>query len=176
MPLFLLCVFSFNWKCSCLLKYIFFFARVTWLYYKLWYTCCFYKQTFFLTGNSWWGLRGCRCSDRIRRRGEREAAGRGGAAVCLVHEVVHCRHIWHRHGVCTVTCLMVKWNISSYASVRCWCCARLLLYRTCLPFMTNYVFHCNVCHHSGNTYFLRKQASRCSVSFKPHKMNRMKCV
>lgn len=32
--------------------------------------------------------------------------------------------------------------------------------RTCLPFMTNYVFHCNVCHHSGNTYFLRKQASR----------------
>lgn len=35
--------------------------------------------------------------------------------------------------------------------------------RTCLPFMTNYVFHCNVCHHSGNTYFLRKQASRCFV-------------
>uniref|UniRef100_A0A4W5MIM5 Ash2 like, histone lysine methyltransferase complex subunit n=1 Tax=Hucho hucho TaxID=62062 RepID=A0A4W5MIM5_9TELE len=35
---------------------------------------------------------------------------------------------------------------------------------TCLPFMTNYVFHCNVCHHSGNTYFLRKQASRCSHS------------
>uniref|UniRef100_A0A672I967 Set1/Ash2 histone methyltransferase complex subunit ASH2 n=1 Tax=Salarias fasciatus TaxID=181472 RepID=A0A672I967_SALFA len=30
---------------------------------------------------------------------------------------------------------------------------------TCLPFMTNYVFHCNVCHHSGNTYFLRKQAN-----------------
>ncbi|KAF4082405.1 hypothetical protein AMELA_G00151170 [Ameiurus melas] len=29
----------------------------------------------------------------------------------------------------------------------------------CLPFMTNYVFHCNVCHHSGNTYFLRKQAN-----------------
>lgn len=25
--------------------------------------------------------------------------------------------------------------------------------------MTNYSFHCNVCHHSGNTYFLRKQAS-----------------
>uniref|UniRef100_A0A3Q2EF61 Ash2 like, histone lysine methyltransferase complex subunit n=1 Tax=Cyprinodon variegatus TaxID=28743 RepID=A0A3Q2EF61_CYPVA len=25
--------------------------------------------------------------------------------------------------------------------------------------MTNYVFHCNVCHHSGNTYFLRKQAN-----------------
>ncbi|XP_072227724.1 set1/Ash2 histone methyltransferase complex subunit ASH2 isoform X2 [Leuresthes tenuis] len=31
--------------------------------------------------------------------------------------------------------------------------------KTCLPFMTNYVFHCNVCHHSGNTYFLRKQAN-----------------
>ncbi|XP_069069542.1 set1/Ash2 histone methyltransferase complex subunit ASH2 isoform X1 [Pleurodeles waltl] len=30
---------------------------------------------------------------------------------------------------------------------------------TCLPFMTNYSFHCNVCHHSGNTYFLRKQAN-----------------
>uniref|UniRef100_A0A1A8D524 Set1/Ash2 histone methyltransferase complex subunit ASH2 n=1 Tax=Nothobranchius kadleci TaxID=1051664 RepID=A0A1A8D524_NOTKA len=30
---------------------------------------------------------------------------------------------------------------------------------TCLPFMTNYVFHCNICHHSGNTYFLRKQAN-----------------
>uniref|UniRef100_A0A672M7X4 Set1/Ash2 histone methyltransferase complex subunit ASH2 n=1 Tax=Sinocyclocheilus grahami TaxID=75366 RepID=A0A672M7X4_SINGR len=30
---------------------------------------------------------------------------------------------------------------------------------TCLPFVTNYVFHCNVCHHSGNTYFLRKQAN-----------------
>ncbi|KAK3550188.1 hypothetical protein QTP86_021216 [Hemibagrus guttatus] len=30
---------------------------------------------------------------------------------------------------------------------------------TCLPFITNYVFHCNVCHHSGNTYFLRKQAN-----------------
>nr|XP_020480788.1 set1/Ash2 histone methyltransferase complex subunit ASH2 isoform X2 [Monopterus albus] len=30
---------------------------------------------------------------------------------------------------------------------------------TCLPFMTNYVFHCNMCHHSGNTYFLRKQAN-----------------
>ncbi|XP_018617919.1 set1/Ash2 histone methyltransferase complex subunit ASH2 isoform X1 [Scleropages formosus] len=30
---------------------------------------------------------------------------------------------------------------------------------TCLSFMTNYVFHCNVCHHSGNTYFLRKQAN-----------------
>ncbi|XP_061657453.1 set1/Ash2 histone methyltransferase complex subunit ASH2 isoform X2 [Syngnathoides biaculeatus] len=30
---------------------------------------------------------------------------------------------------------------------------------SCLPFMTNYVFHCNVCHHSGNTYFLRKQAN-----------------
>uniref|UniRef100_H0XCN9 ASH2 like, histone lysine methyltransferase complex subunit n=1 Tax=Otolemur garnettii TaxID=30611 RepID=H0XCN9_OTOGA len=29
---------------------------------------------------------------------------------------------------------------------------------SCLPFMTNYSFHCNVCHHSGNTYFLRKQA------------------
>ncbi|KTF94437.1 hypothetical protein cypCar_00042007 [Cyprinus carpio] len=29
----------------------------------------------------------------------------------------------------------------------------------CLPFVTNYVFHCNVCHHSGNTYFLRKQAN-----------------
>lgn len=42
----------------------------------------------------------------------------------------------------------------------------LLLYRTCLPFMTNYVFHCNVCHHSGNTYFLRKQASKCSMSEK----------
>uniref|UniRef100_A0A8C4RDG7 Ash2 like, histone lysine methyltransferase complex subunit n=1 Tax=Erpetoichthys calabaricus TaxID=27687 RepID=A0A8C4RDG7_ERPCA len=35
----------------------------------------------------------------------------------------------------------------------------LCLHRTCLPFMTNYVFHCNVCHHSGNTYFLRKQAN-----------------
>lgn len=42
----------------------------------------------------------------------------------------------------------------------------LLLHRTCLPFMTNYVFHCNVCHHSGNTYFLRKQASKCSMSTK----------
>lgn len=42
----------------------------------------------------------------------------------------------------------------------------LLLNRTCLPFMTNYVFHCNVCHHSGNTYFLRKQASKCSMSTK----------
>ncbi|XP_062994994.1 set1/Ash2 histone methyltransferase complex subunit ASH2 isoform X1 [Elgaria multicarinata webbii] len=29
----------------------------------------------------------------------------------------------------------------------------------CLPFMTNYSFHCNICHHSGNTYFLRKQAN-----------------
>lgn len=47
----------------------------------------------------------------------------------------------------------------------------LLLYRTCLPFMTNYVFHCNVCHHSGNTYFLRKQASRCSMSYKLPKTN-----
>lgn len=42
------------------------------------------------------------------------------------------------------------------------CVTPFLFYnRTCLPFMTNYVFHCNVCHHSGNTYFLRKQASRC---------------
>lgn len=32
--------------------------------------------------------------------------------------------------------------------------------RSCLPFMTNYSFHCNLCHHSGNTYFLRKQASK----------------
>ncbi|XP_021092475.1 set1/Ash2 histone methyltransferase complex subunit ASH2 isoform X7 [Heterocephalus glaber] len=31
--------------------------------------------------------------------------------------------------------------------------------RSCLPFMTNYSFHCNICHHSGNTYFLRKQAN-----------------
>lgn len=38
-------------------------------------------------------------------------------------------------------------------------CPFVLSCRTCLPFMTNYVFHCNVCHHSGNTYFLRKQAS-----------------
>uniref|UniRef100_A0A5F9C3X5 B30.2/SPRY domain-containing protein n=1 Tax=Oryctolagus cuniculus TaxID=9986 RepID=A0A5F9C3X5_RABIT len=30
---------------------------------------------------------------------------------------------------------------------------------SCLPFMTNYSFHCNVCHHSGNTYFLWKQAN-----------------
>ncbi|XP_069823193.1 set1/Ash2 histone methyltransferase complex subunit ASH2 [Dendropsophus ebraccatus] len=30
---------------------------------------------------------------------------------------------------------------------------------SCLPFMNNYSFHCNVCHHSGNTYFLRKQAN-----------------
>ncbi|XP_069774043.1 set1/Ash2 histone methyltransferase complex subunit ASH2 isoform X3 [Narcine bancroftii] len=30
---------------------------------------------------------------------------------------------------------------------------------SCLPFMTNYIFHCNLCHHSGNTYFLRKQAN-----------------
>ncbi|KAG8441202.1 hypothetical protein GDO86_006810 [Hymenochirus boettgeri] len=30
---------------------------------------------------------------------------------------------------------------------------------SCLPFMTNYSFHCNLCHHSGNTYFLRKQAN-----------------
>ena len=30
---------------------------------------------------------------------------------------------------------------------------------SCLPFMTTYSFHCNVCHHSGNTYFLRKQAN-----------------
>ncbi|KAJ8400095.1 hypothetical protein AAFF_G00401340 [Aldrovandia affinis] len=30
---------------------------------------------------------------------------------------------------------------------------------TSLPFITNYVFHCNLCHHSGNTYFLRKQAN-----------------
>ncbi|XP_048876494.1 set1/Ash2 histone methyltransferase complex subunit ASH2 isoform X2 [Brienomyrus brachyistius] len=30
---------------------------------------------------------------------------------------------------------------------------------TSLPFMTTYVFHCNMCHHSGNTYFLRKQAN-----------------
>ncbi|CAH2275224.1 set1 Ash2 histone methyltransferase complex subunit ASH2 isoform X2 [Pelobates cultripes] len=30
---------------------------------------------------------------------------------------------------------------------------------SCLPFMTNYSFHCNLCHHSGNTYFLRKQAT-----------------
>ncbi|XP_063787686.1 set1/Ash2 histone methyltransferase complex subunit ASH2 isoform X2 [Pseudophryne corroboree] len=30
---------------------------------------------------------------------------------------------------------------------------------SCLPFMTNYSFHCNMCHHSGNTYFLRKQAN-----------------
>ncbi|XP_060712687.1 set1/Ash2 histone methyltransferase complex subunit ASH2 isoform X4 [Hemiscyllium ocellatum] len=30
---------------------------------------------------------------------------------------------------------------------------------SCLPFMTNYIFHCNICHHSGNTYFLRKQAN-----------------
>lgn len=35
-----------------------------------------------------------------------------------------------------------------------------LFCRSCLPFMTNYSFHCNVCHHSGNTYFLRKQASK----------------
>lgn len=46
-----------------------------------------------------------------------------------------------------------------------------LLLRTCLPFMTNYVFHCNVCHHSGNTYFLRKQASRFSVSYKQLNIN-----
>ncbi|KAJ8339490.1 hypothetical protein SKAU_G00362760 [Synaphobranchus kaupii] len=30
---------------------------------------------------------------------------------------------------------------------------------TSLPFITSYVFHCNVCHHSGNTYFLRKPAN-----------------
>ncbi|XP_061406597.1 set1/Ash2 histone methyltransferase complex subunit ASH2-like isoform X1 [Lethenteron reissneri] len=30
---------------------------------------------------------------------------------------------------------------------------------TCVPFITNYVFHCNICHHSGNTYFLRKPAT-----------------
>uniref|UniRef100_A0A8C4QHN1 Ash2 like, histone lysine methyltransferase complex subunit n=1 Tax=Eptatretus burgeri TaxID=7764 RepID=A0A8C4QHN1_EPTBU len=29
----------------------------------------------------------------------------------------------------------------------------------CLPFITNYVFHCNGCHHTRNTYFLRKQAN-----------------
>uniref|UniRef100_A0A672M2D5 B30.2/SPRY domain-containing protein n=1 Tax=Sinocyclocheilus grahami TaxID=75366 RepID=A0A672M2D5_SINGR len=38
-------------------------------------------------------------------------------------------------------------------------CLFVLPCRTCLPFVTNYVFHCNVCHHSGNTYFLRKQAN-----------------
>ncbi|KAJ8261109.1 hypothetical protein COCON_G00168320 [Conger conger] len=30
---------------------------------------------------------------------------------------------------------------------------------TSLPFITSYVFHCNMCHHSGNTYFLRKPAN-----------------
>lgn len=39
-------------------------------------------------------------------------------------------------------------------------CLIWLFCRSCLPFMTNYSFHCNVCHHSGNTYFLRKQASK----------------
>lgn len=74
---------------------------------------CFYKPIFFLTGNSSWRLWGCRCSDRIWRWGEWEAAGRGGAAVCLVYEVVHCRHIWHRHCVCMVMCLMVT-------EIKCW--------------------------------------------------------
>uniref|UniRef100_A0A8C6YLQ1 ASH2 like, histone lysine methyltransferase complex subunit n=1 Tax=Nothoprocta perdicaria TaxID=30464 RepID=A0A8C6YLQ1_NOTPE len=38
---------------------------------------------------------------------------------------------------------------------------------SCLPFMTNYSFHCNVCHHSGNTYFLRKQASKFALYLIP---------
>lgn len=86
--------------------------------------------------------------------------------MCFVHEVVHRWHIWHRHRVKPI---FGSWSVqyqqlcngpdSFHAPVF------LLLYRTCLPFMTNYVFHCNVCHHSGNTYFLRKQASMCAMCF-----------
>lgn len=54
----------------------------------------------------------------------------------------------------TVTCLRSICILNT--CVFCLC-------RNCLPFMTNYVFHCNLCHHSGNTYFLRKQASECLV-------------
>lgn len=55
----------------------------------------------FLTGGGSWRLRGCRRSHRVRRWGEWQAAGGGGAAVRPVHEVVHCGHVRHRHGVCT---------------------------------------------------------------------------
>lgn len=67
-------------------------------------TCCILflsHYVWFLTGNRSWRSRGCRCSDWIRWWGEWEAAGRGGAAVCPVHEVVHCGHIFHRYCVCT---------------------------------------------------------------------------
>lgn len=71
---------------------------------NIWFESYPNKHLFFLPGNSGWWLWGCRCSDRIWRWGEWEAAGRGGAAVCLVYEVVHCRHIWDWHCVRIVKC------------------------------------------------------------------------
>lgn len=112
-----------------------------------------------LSGYSRWRLWGRWYSDWFGGWGEWKASGRSGTAVCPVYEVVHCWYVWHRHCVCEVyknINLQFCAFITFWSSILSWFC----LHRTCLPFMTNYVFHCNVCHHSGNTYFLRKQASR----------------
>ena len=72
------------------------------------YTSCLsynYSVVVFYTGGSRGRLWGGWCSDWIRRWGEWEAAGGGGAAMCLVYEVVHCRHVCHRHCVCIVNLL-----------------------------------------------------------------------
>lgn len=126
-------------------------------------TNCNFMSVFPLfLGNSCWRFWGCWHSDWIWWWGEWKTTGRGGVAVCLVYEVVHRRHIWHWHCVCIGIFLMkLKCRIFTSTLNYFMQFFTLLLYRTCLPFMTNYVFHCNVCHHSGNTYFLRKQASKC---------------
>lgn len=79
---------------------------------QLMYSILSFSQNFcFLTGNGSGRLRGCRCFDRFRWWGEWEAAGGGGAAVCPVHEVVHCGHVCHWHCVCAehgLSCLPVQ--------------------------------------------------------------------
>jgi len=54
-------------------------------------------------------------SDGLRGRGQRAAAGRGGAAVRPVHEVVHRRHVRHRHRVRTrsprLGCCSIRYHL-----------------------------------------------------------------
>lgn len=132
-------------------------------FHKLTMNCDFMSGSPPVLGNDCWRLWGCWHSDWIWWWRQWETAWRGGVAMCLVYEVVHCRHVWHWHCVCILMFFKTQMSriILFLPSI-----FTLLLYRTCLPFMTNYVFHCNVCHHSGNTYFLRKQASKCSMSMK----------
>lgn len=76
------------------------------LFHKLTMNCDFMSASPHFLGNSCRRFWGCWHSDWIWWWREWKTTGRGGVAVCLVYEVVHCRHVWHWHCVCIGIYLM----------------------------------------------------------------------